>query len=650
MRGNWSFLWIVVLLGAVVVSSLSLNVLKAERTTKFQADFIDEITVRVNLVFVGYNEEQIDLVQLNNNIYSSLLFEGLDFGWNQTTEEYPYQLDLRINLDWQFHFASQEYATALDNFVDNNSWFATTSALNTTALNYQEITGERMSIFSPQNGTAINGTAIEKYLANNNGFESEEPGYAIYFLNFSRFDTVDHSQEHWFEIDEIDPDSNETVSWFRLEWDNDLNPDVKYPYPAWGFRNRLYFIDPYCHQWYTKWTDIWWNPDSWEGRIDYRTTDLDSYLANLTPGTSFYRQALSTFLSGWLNDIVWDTAGRTDGYWANERSIGVQLLMLNDAASHGYTRKDLNWIVHDDIFLDAMEYIVPPEVANFTIETTWANISDFPILEEIITNHTLGAESLDQNPWYRPNWTYLDGSPIFYQFLEVREDYFDLSNADAIFTCWFILMQNVSMVWNSYDNVWNEFTALGGSGNTVFFKDLNRYFASDGVKPRSGATTVLTHEVGHVLELMHAEGWDDASQGAGGFMRDTMSYYVEGTPHFSVFLRDSLYRMSSIYARQLANKTVNLWRYGPNRNNPALDDFESIMAAGDSLFNSMDYFNAFLEYRKLYDLLQNECYWQGYPDSSSQMVQTANLPTFISVLSITGFIIALKCLKRRKRL
>ncbi|MFX1253377.1 MAG: hypothetical protein ACFFCZ_17345 [Promethearchaeota archaeon] len=648
MKKNWSFLWVVVILSAVLISPLSLNTLKAERTTKFQADFTDEITLRVDLVFVGYEEDQIDLVQLNDSIHSSIPFEGLDFGWNQTLQEYLYQLDLKLNLDWQFHFASQEYATTLDNFVDNNSWSATTSALNTTALNYQEATGERMSIFSPQNGTAINGTAVESYLASNKGFESEEPSYAIYFLNFSRFDTVNHSQEHWFEIDETDPDSNETVNWFRLEWDNDLNPDVEYPYPAWGFQNRLFFIDPYCHQWYTKWTNIWWNPNNWEGRIDYRTTDLDSYLANLTPGTSSYRQSLSTYLSEWLNDIAWDTAGRTDGYWANDRSISVQLLMLNDAASHGYTRKDLNWIVHDEIFLEAMEYLIPPEVANFTIKTTWANISDFPILEEIITNHTLGAERLDQNPWYQPNWTYLDGSPIFDQFLEVREDYFDLNDADAIFTCWFLLMQNVSMVWNSYDNVWNEFTALGGTGNTVFFKDLNRYFASDGVTPRSGATAVLTHEVGHVFELMHAEGWDDASQGAGGFIHDTMSYYSEGMPYFSVFLRDSLYRMSSIYARELANKTLNLWRYGPNRNNPALDDFESIMAAGDTLFNSMDYYSAFLEYRKLYDLLEEECYWQGYPDSSSKMVQNAGLPPFVSVLSLAIVIIALKCLKREK--
>ena len=38
-------------------------------------------------------------------------------------------------------------------------------------------------------------------------------------------------------------------------------------------------------------------------------------------------------------------------------------------------------------------------------------------------------------------------------------------------------------------------------------------------------------------------------------MRDVMSYYSEGTPYFSVFLKDSLYRTSS-YVIYYRNKPV----------------------------------------------------------------------------------------------
>ncbi|MFX0063612.1 MAG: hypothetical protein ACFFC7_15685 [Candidatus Hermodarchaeota archaeon] len=600
MKWKWSLIWILILLGTLIYSSPVLAELKEEKT-KQDTWLIDEITQRVDVVFIGYNEGEVDLNLLNSDLSTSETFNWIHWEWNETSQQYEDRIDLKINLDWQFHFATQENAIALDTFVDNNSWSAATSALNTTALNLQEETGERMSIFYPQMGTAINGTAVNEYLASHKTFDSEIPSYSIYFLNFSRFDTEDHSQEHWFEIDETDPDSNNTVDWWRLEWDNDLNPDVKYPYPALGFRNHLFFIDPYCHQWYTKWTNIWWNSDEDEENFDYRVADLDSYLAGQISGTSAYRQKLALYLSGWLNDVVWDTAGRADGFWKNEQSISVQLLMLNDALSHGYTRSDLEWFVHEDVLLDELQYIVPLEVANITIEITWANLTDFSDLETIVNDNIMGAEELSGFPWYRPDWTYLDGGGISSGFRNLRSTYFDLSSADATFTAWFLLLQNVSMVY-FWEGEWHEFTALGGGGNVISFKDLNRFFESDGITPRSGSTNTLVHEVGHVLGLGHAESWSDASQGAGGYMRDTMSYY-SNTPKFSIFTRDSLYRTSSIIARQLASETIEAWRVSPDFNITISNAIDDLIAAAKTAFDSMNYLNAFLNYRQLYDFV-----------------------------------------------
>jgi len=485
-----------------------------------------EITIPLDIVFVGYEEDYIDLQMFNDELQTTLTYIGVDYIWNEDTQTYDSLLDLKINMDFNFYFSSPSYETALNSFIDTNSWDGVTSALNSTQLNLQEETGEPMSIFYEQDGRAINGSALEEYLCTNKGYTPTEPSYAIYFLNQSRYDTPDHSFEHWFEIDEVDPDSNVTVDWFRLEWDNELNPDVEYPYPCWGFQNRLFFIDPYSYQWYTQWTDIWWNYDAYEGDFDYLTVDLDTYLEGYIPGTIGFNTQLNTYLIDYLNDIVSDVGARGDGLLYNQREISAQILLINDEATHGYSQEDLAWIYHEEIAEEAFEYVVPQEVGTMILEDTWIELADYPSLQQIIDDYTFGAAELGSYPWYRSDWTYLDGIGIFYAFQDIADDFFDLDKGEATFTDWVLLLQNISMVAWSYGE-YHEYTGLGGEGNVVCFKDLNRYYASDGITPRSGLSTLLIHEIGHVLGFLHAEIRNDATEGAGGFIRDVMSYYAE---------------------------------------------------------------------------------------------------------------------------
>ncbi|MHA1501104.1 MAG: hypothetical protein ACTSSB_04580 [Candidatus Heimdallarchaeota archaeon] len=203
------------------------------------------VIIPFDIVFSGYNQEYINTTYFNDNLNDFVSYPFVDVMYHPITEDYIGHLNLNMILEFNFYFTSTSYDTALDSFIDTNSWNANTSALNITQLNLQEETGERLSIFYDQEGRAINGTALEHYLATNDGYVSTGPSYAIYFLNQSRFDTADHSLEHWFEIDEVDPDSNVTADWWRLEWDNDLNAGVEYPYPCWGFQNRLFMVDPF---------------------------------------------------------------------------------------------------------------------------------------------------------------------------------------------------------------------------------------------------------------------------------------------------------------------------------------------------------------------------------------------------------------------
>jgi len=565
-----------------------------------------QITIPIDIIFSGYNEENIDLTMINNGLRKSIFYEGIDYVWNENTQSDDSLLDLEITLDFNFHFTTEIYTSELDSFIDKNSWNSNTSALNSTRLNLQEETGERMSIFYDQEGRAINGEAVEQYLVDHKGFSLVEPSYAIYFLNQSRYDSIDHSFEHWFEIDEVDPDSNVTADWWRLEWDNDLNPDVEYPYPCWGFQNRIFFVDPYCHQWYTRWTDIWWNADTYEGDFDYLTVDLDTYLNGYTPGTNDYSDKLNTYLTDYLNDIVSDVGGRGDGLLYDQKEVSAQILLINDEANHGYSQEDLKWIFHKETAEEAFEYVVPNEVATISLEETWVELSECSDIEQIINYYTLGETELGSYPWYRSDWRYLDGINIFYGFqgLTLASNYFNMTKGDTTFTSWILLLQNVSMVSWAY-NEYREYTGLGGGGNVVCFKDLNRYFASDGTTPRSGLTTLLVHEIGHVLGFLHAEITNDADEGTGGFIRDVMSYYSEGTPNFSVFLKDSLYRTSSFVAYYRNKPAIDAYRENPDNDPILLAEIDEAIENGEAALETMNYLDAFLAFRGLYELTED---------------------------------------------
>ncbi len=601
------------------------------------------VNVPIDIVFTGYNEEFIDISLINDGLSTTVFYPGIDFIWNEDTQSYDSILDLEITLDFKFHFTSPSYSLALNSFIDTNSWNSNTSALNATQLNLQEETGERMSIFYDQEGRAIDGEEVEKYLVANKGFEPDGSSYIIHILNQSRFDSLDHSFEHWFEIDEIDPDSNITANWWRLEWDNDLNPDVEFPYPCWGHQNRLFFIDPYSHQWYTKWTNIWWNPDYLEGDFDYLNVDLDTYLEGFTPETIDYKNHLNNYLIDYLNDIITDVGGRGDGLLYNQKEISAQILLINDELNHGYSKEDLDWIFHKKIAEEAFEYVVPNEVANITIEETWVELSECSDLQQIINDNILGEAELGIYPWYNENWTYLNGIGIFYAFKEIADSYFDMNKGDTTFTSWILLLQNISMIGYSYGE-YREYTGLGGGGHVVCFKDLNRYFESDGNTPRSGLTALLVHELGHVLGFLHAEITNDAKEGTGGFMRDVMSYYCEGTTYFSIFLKDSLYRTSS-YVNYYRNKpAIDAYRLNPNHNTTILAEIDDTIEEGETALETLNYLDAFLAFRLLYDLTD---YLPLITPTESASESTSFSLLFI--LPISLLIIFIKKHKRRSK-
>ncbi|UCD97039.1 MAG: hypothetical protein JSV35_03020, partial [Candidatus Bathyarchaeota archaeon] len=136
----------------------------------------------LNVVFVGFEESVVDTILVDQHLQKDcqFIYGSFTIEWNVTVS---------------YHFANSTYYSRLRAFLLANSVNGTdtTSALNETALQIQKNTGTKMSIFQSQSGRAINASAVEEWLVSNPYNASLEPSYWFYVLNFTEFDSTDHT-------------------------------------------------------------------------------------------------------------------------------------------------------------------------------------------------------------------------------------------------------------------------------------------------------------------------------------------------------------------------------------------------------------------------------------------------------------------------
>ena len=473
------------------------------------------VDLSVDIVFVGFDEG----VVLTGVLDSKLL----DLYVPDLYVPPPSVFDLTYSVTYEYFFADPQYSQELQEFALEHASPSTTSRLNATALLHQESTGERMSIFLPQNGTAINATAVEDWLIDNPYASSSVNGYSIYVLNLSSLSTAppDDSWRHWFEVETKDPDTAVDVDWWRLEWDNELNRPMHYPYLGWGNRSRTFFFDPSAHQWYLQWDYIWWQrgPVPPTEFHDHFFTDLRTFLLKIDLGTTTGREDLTVYLSGWLNVLL---RGLLFPHWGTHRlvqNVSVQLLVLNGVQEQGFTKQDLEWVLSEEPLRTGLEDLIP--VFEWQFETRVADLEEHPQLQELIANFS----------WVADGWTYVDGDLLWRALDERADEYFDLEAADLVVTGVSLVLRNASLTfWGT------EFTGLGGENSTLTLMELSRLYEPDMETPRSGFTWIVLHEIGHVLGFNHM-GY------MGDFTGDVMGYYA-WTAYFSQFSKDSWYRLS----------------------------------------------------------------------------------------------------------
>ncbi len=518
----------------------------------------------LNIVFVGFTPGVIDTVTLNSLIPKSYPYTyesyTIDYGFNVT-----------------FYMADSSYYSSFKDFCLSNSVNGTdtTSALNATALQIQINTGQKMSIFLPQSGRAIDAKMAEHYL-DANPYVQTSPAYNFYVINFTELDTPAQNLKHWFNTTETDLEANRNRDFWRLEWDNRLNPNVKFPYSLFTSDTRALIIDPSAFQWYLTWAKLWYNLPVGGAQFGYYNEDLYQFSLTHNLNTTNGRAALAYYLSGWINDPIENLLVSylwTDSNLANAKTMSIQTLILNNASDSGYPNSSVEWILNTTTVERAITDLAP--FINVTVNVQFRQLTEFPELKQIFLNAVTSQTN---------GWTYYDGLALWDDLLNARSSYFNLTAADVVINDYVLLEKNMSMMANG-----REWTGLGGEGQILIMKEVRRYFEQDGTTPRSSLVPVLIHEAGHNLGFPHTFAANDYRKNAGDFAFDVMGYYPYAY-NFSQMRKDSFRRLvvdlkTLDVNRRLNNTLVTYSRKSPN---PIID--AKISAVSQSINDSDEYY------------------------------------------------------------
>jgi hypothetical protein len=493
--------------GETVAVSENLN---ARNSFNFVHDF------SLNIIFVGFREEVVDVGIMDSAIQKSYLY---DYG--------NFSVDHIFNIS--YYFSDPLYYASLRAFVLDNSVNGTdtTSRLNITALQIQKSTDQKKSIFLDQSGRAIDAVEVENWFEANPYVTDYDSSYYFYVLNFTDFDSPDHSLEHWFNVTELDYEANSLRDFWRLEWDNSLNPDVKFPYACFTSDSRTFFIDPSAFQWYLTWARIWWGLSVSGPKYQYYCEDLDEFLKTRDLDTSQGRSELAYYLAGWVEDglsnllapDLWVSSGISQA-----QSMSIQVKVLNNASESGYTNEFMSWIINKTFAEEALTELAP--FIDIDVSVEFWNLSGYPVLQEIFEDAVINQVD---------GWTYYDGYQVWDGLYSVRGVYFDLDAGDIVINGFVFLEENMSMMVYG-----GEYTGLGGSGQILVMKEVGRYFKDDGVTPKSGLGLVFIHEAGHNLGFPHT--FTHGETYAGDFAFDVMGYYPYSF-HFTQVRKDCFRRL-----------------------------------------------------------------------------------------------------------
>jgi len=507
-----------------------------------------------NIVIVGYEPGLID---------EAILLQDMPTVRDYFTD----RVHIEYNIDYVVSYADSVYQDDLcQEMLDNSiNGTGTGTCLNESALAYQKNHPDELQrIFYPRNGRVIDGYAIEDWLDSNPYVPPSELGYTLYLVNFSEFDNVDHSLEHWYDYHPIDPDTGEEQNWFRLEWDNALNPDVTMDYQSFGGRYNTFLVDPSAHQWYLMWCRIWWSEDI-TTEYDFWTQDLEDKVKSLNLTIPSDVEALNVY----LRDCIWDPINllffpyqhQPAKYVASGTLRGLVFCM--DVAN-GTSVESLEWVTNAEKQRFHLEELYP--FIPWTVEIEFLDIANEPEWESLFWTYAK----------IEPDGTTVaNGSEMFYAiFNEMRPHYVQSDININVFGVVFIKQQMVMYTQGG------TYTGLGGNGQTVIWKSWERYYRPDGVTPKDGISAIQLHETMHAIGFHHT--WQDEHYSS-DFSYGPMGYfaYHNGT---------AAYDKNWVQGTYLDQMEAILWdNFVTNQANLGMDERPETYYAEDKAITAFQY-------------------------------------------------------------
>jgi hypothetical protein len=471
-----------------------------------QSAFPINRTWNANIVIVNYDE---------NVINETLLLDGLPLQRIYTTDS----AIITYSIEYSIYYANTTYADDLLQVMLENSINGTGngSMLNESALSYQKAhPDEPQTIFYPNSGREIDGYAVEDWLEENPAIPQPQLGYTLYLLNYSLLDTSNHSIEHWYDYHPIDADTGQKQNWFRLEWDNSLNPNVSMDYSSFGGRYNTFIVDPSAHQWYLRWCRLWWS-EYIGTEYDFWTKDLEDKVSTIDLNSSDGVDALSIY----LRECIWDPITQLFFPYQHQPAKYVssgllRVLVFCMDVTDGISVDSLSWVTDPEMQMAHLEELYP--FISWDVQVDFLDINQYPQW-----NTTFWTYSVLQPD----GMTVVDGSAMFNAIYTVlRPQYIDIDDDNInVFGVVFIKKQ-MEMIFDG-----RTYTGLGGGGQTVIWKSWERYYRSDGITPKDGISTVQLHETMHAIGFAHT--WQHEHY-ASDFSFGPMGYfaYHNGTSTF----------------------------------------------------------------------------------------------------------------------
>ncbi len=432
----------------------------------------------VNIILVNYDSDVID---------DTALYE-----WLPTQREHVAEIcDIIYSIQYEVFYANSDYTDSIRNLMLENhiNGSTTGTSLDEEALEYQKANPEvPQRVFYPRAGMSIDADPIEEWLIENPLVVSSGLHYNLYLFNFSEFDSPDHKLEHWYDYNPVDPDSGEEIDWWRLEWDNELNRDVKLQYAGFGGKGNVFVLDPSADQWYLRWARIWWGTAPYDQHPRHCTEDLEDVVAGLDLSTSEGQLELSAYLANYLSDIVryvFFPSQHQPTAFVDSGSLTTLVIAMD--TREGIPLDSLTWVTSEELLEDFLSDLLP-----FIPWTATVQFRD-----HIHLPYIMGL--FDEHSHVENGHTWVDGYALFEDIYQnVRWRYVDVFDENInVFGVVFI-KQNMTMYTPT-----GSFTGLGGGGQTCVWKSWERYYRDDGTTKREGVSGVQMHETMHAIGMGH---------------------------------------------------------------------------------------------------------------------------------------------------